>query len=81
MRYTAELFGKSWKKGGPILEFNTIKEAREWAESYGKIADSCTICDKRGRVVASHRRDMSEDGLRWFKVLVDSLKPRQGAIA
>lgn len=66
MKYTAEIFGPSWKQG-PTAEFETIAAAREWAESYGTTADSCTIRNTTGRDVAKHVRDKNGDGSRWFK--------------
>lgn len=65
-KYTAEIFGSGWKQG-PICEFDTITEARHWAESYGTTADSCTIYDRNGRPVAEHRRDTSDNGSRWYR--------------
>jgi hypothetical protein len=64
-RYAAELFGPSWKNG-PIMEFSTIREARNWAEEYGMTADKCVITNRSGVEVAQHRRDMNGDGARWF---------------
>lgn len=64
--YTAEIGGSSWSQG-PRHEFATIREARAWAEGYGTTADWCEISDKHGHVIASHRRDTSGDGLRWYR--------------
>ena len=66
MKYTAEMFGASWSQG-PRAEFSTIREAREWAESYGTTADSCTISDASGKPVAVHRRDPNGNGHTWFE--------------
>lgn len=55
MKYTAEIFGSSWTRG-PTAEFATVTEARQWAESYGNTADSCTI-SFNDRAIAWHRRD------------------------
>ena len=64
--YTAEIFGSSWSQG-PVAKFPTITAAREWAEEYCTTADSCTITDAKGRIVATHRRDTNGSGTRWFK--------------
>jgi hypothetical protein len=63
--YTAEIFGSSWKQG-PTATFTTIRECREWAEEYGTTADSCTIRDAGGRIVAQHRRN----GQDWFRASI-----------
>lgn len=39
---TAEIFGHGWRQG-PTAEFATIREAREWAESFGTTDDQATI--------------------------------------
>ena len=65
-RYRAELSGSSWRQG-PAAEFDTVREARQWAESYGTTADSCTIRDAKGREVGLHCRDISGNGMRWFR--------------
>lgn len=65
-KYHAKLYGSGWASG-PEQDFDTITAARKWAEEYGTTADSCTIKDKAGRVVAEHRRDMSGNGERWFR--------------
>ena len=65
-KYTAELSGHSWREG-PIAEFDTIREARQWAEAYGTAADRCSIRDAQGREVGLHCRDTSGHGLRWFR--------------
>jgi hypothetical protein len=67
--YTARIGGHSWSRG-PEAEFGTIRECRAFAESYGSTADYCTIEDHKGRAVASHRRDTSGDGMRWFRAEV-----------
>lgn len=64
--YTATLFGSSWANG-PTATFQTIRECREWAEEYGTTADSCSIRDRKGRIVGEHRRDISGNGTRWFR--------------
>lgn len=61
--YTAAIGGSSWSHG-PTAEFSTIREARAWAEEYGNTADYCTITDKKGRVVASHRQVNGH----WYRV-------------
>jgi hypothetical protein len=64
--YTAEMFGPIWAQG-PVATFDRIRDARQWAESYGDIgARSCEIRDARGAVVGSHR--YSPDG--WFRAEV-----------
>lgn len=63
--YTAELGGNSWKQS-PIAQFPTVAAARAWAEEYGTTADYCTITDKKGRVVASHRQSNGN----WFKASI-----------
>jgi hypothetical protein len=62
--YRAEIGGSSWKIG-PEAEFQTIEDAREWAESYGSTADGCAIRDKTGRLVAVHSRDPSSG--EWYE--------------
>jgi hypothetical protein len=69
MKYTAEIRGHSWARG-PQNEFNTIREAREWAESYGTTADACSIHVHKGKLVAEYRRDPNGDGTRWFKAVI-----------
>jgi len=64
-KYGARMFG------GPIgasiaVYCATITAAREYAESYGSAADSCTI-ERKGKVVALHVRDTSGSGRRWFR--------------
>lgn len=66
MKYRAKLSGHSWSIG-PQSYFDTIAEARRWAESYGNTADSCEITNKRGKTVASHRRSTENDGMSWFR--------------
>ena len=78
MRYRALLSGSSWREG-PAAEFRTIREAREWAESYGAMADECAIIDqhrwvpradhprREHPVVAVHRRDRDGGGTRWYR--------------
>ena len=62
--YIAEIGGDtiSW---GPVAQFATIREARVWAESYGATADWCSIKNRHGDVVASHRRNRSRH--RWYR--------------
>jgi hypothetical protein len=52
------------------VKFDTVRECREHAESYGQTADWCEIIDARGRLVASHRRDPNGDGTRWFRAVI-----------
>lgn len=68
-KYTAEIGGSSWSKG-PVLEFDSITDARKWAEEFGTTADWCRITDSKGREIASHRRDTSGDGMKWFEASV-----------
>lgn len=68
-KYQAEIGGSSWGEG-PKAEFDTIKAARAWAESYGTTADSCKIYNAKGRLVAEHRRDPNGDGTRWFRASI-----------
>lgn len=67
--YTAQIGGQSWSVG-PQAEFSTIREARYWAEEYGTTADWCSIYDPQGALVASHRRDTSGCGDRWYRAQV-----------
>lgn len=69
MTYTATISGSSWAQS-PTAQFATITAARAWAEEYGTTADRCTITDRKGRVIAEHRRDTSGDGCRWFKAAI-----------
>jgi hypothetical protein len=56
-KYAAHISGSSWSQGrGPRGFFNTIREARAWAESYGTTADWCEISTRSGRKVGEHRR-------------------------
>lgn len=66
MKYTAEIGGSSWNQG-PKAAFDTITDARQWAESYGTTADWCRITDRSGRVAAQHRRSTEGDGRKWYK--------------
>ena len=67
LKYNARIGGSSWSRG-PTADFQTIKECRDWAEDYGTTADWCVIHDRKGRVVAEHRRDPSSN--HWFKAWV-----------
>ncbi len=67
--YIANVGGSSWSRG-PAAEFATIRECRAYAESYGTTADHCEITDKKGRIVAAHRRDTSGGGCDWFRAAV-----------
>ena len=65
--YVAEL-GKQDSPATRTASFNTIADARRWAQQHGSAADWCVIrCG--GREVARHQRDPGGDGLRWFRVL------------
>lgn len=64
-KYTATLYGSSISNH-PGIECDTIREARDYAESYGNTADSCVI-ERNGREVARHMRDTSGNGLRWYR--------------
>ena len=68
--YTAEIGGNSLDEG-PRNVFDTIRECREYAESYGTTANWCSITDRSGCKVAEHRRDTSGDGSRWFRSTPD----------
>ncbi len=67
--YTAEMGGCDIA-AGEICEFPTIRAARAWAETHGHLAHFCSIRDRAGRLVASHRRDQSGDGVHWFAAAV-----------
>ena len=67
--YTAEIGGNSWAEGRRDV-FRTIRGCRKYAESFGTMADWCSITDAAGRKVAEHRRDTSGDGSRWFRSCV-----------
>lgn len=65
--YVAEL-GTRQSPATHTANFNTIADARQWAQGHGNAADWCVIrCG--GREVARHERDTTGDGLRWFRVL------------
>jgi hypothetical protein len=64
--YVAVVGGHAWSRG-PWREFRTIRECREWAESYGTTADWCQIKLRSGRVVGEHRRDTNGHGTEWFR--------------
>jgi hypothetical protein len=65
--YVAEL-GSRQSPATQTASFNTIADARQWAQGHGSAADWCVIrCS--GREVARHERDTGGDGLRWFRVL------------
>lgn len=72
-KYRAEIGGASWSQG-PVAFFDTIREARAWAEEYGTTADICVISNARnGVVVARHLRDTSKShAARWYKGEVQS---------
>jgi len=65
--YTAELSGSSWAQG-PVQIFATIRGARAWAEEYGDTAEGCRISDRKGNLVAYHRREPSSGT--WFRAAV-----------
>lgn len=65
--YKAEVGGASWS-AGPAATFRTVRECRQFAESFGTTADWCTILDWKGRKVGEHRRDTSGCGTDWFRV-------------
>lgn len=69
MKYFAAINGASWAHG-PVGHFDTIKQARKWAESFGDTADECAIfrvLAKRMRLVAVYKRDSNGNGQRWFR--------------
>jgi hypothetical protein len=62
-------------ESGPACHFPTITAAREWAEQFGNTATECRIylANAHGnyeKLVAIHNRDMSKDGMRWFRATV-----------
>lgn len=68
MKYTAEIFGPSWKQG-PVARFTTITAARRWAGEFGHTANKCEI--RRGeKLVAVHRRDPYGNGQCWYRARV-----------
>lgn len=67
MKYTASISGQTISPA-PDYHFDTITEARKWAESYGTSADRCSVCDKSGREVARHMRLGQSD--KWFNACV-----------
>jgi len=73
--YIAELGGSSLAQP-QTARFRTVGEAREWAQGHGVAADWCLVRNA-GRIVARHQRDISGDGVRWFRVLPE----RNGAAA
>ncbi len=67
--YDADIYGSN--VGNPYrIKFQTIKEAREYAESYGTQIDGAVIRNHNGKIVARHVRDTRGDGTRWFKASV-----------
>lgn len=68
MKYLAILTGSSIRND-IRAEFNTIRECRNWAESYGTTADVCNIWTGKNfdKNVAWHRRDTNGNGMRWFR--------------
>jgi hypothetical protein len=63
--------------------FNTLSEARRWAEGFGRAADECTICDRLENTVGLHVRDTTGEGLRWYRTPVpvpnqDTYLPARG---
>jgi len=52
---------------GVEIPFQTLTEARQWAESYGTTANSCHVYARSGRLVAAYHRDPNGDGTRWYK--------------
>lgn len=55
---------------GTRLEFPTITACRKWVEQFGTTADQCNIYNRKGQLVAQHRRDTSGKGDRWFRAEV-----------
>ena len=66
--YVADVGGAS-SMFAPV-QLPSVRECRAHAESYGCTADWCEISDAKGRLVASHRRDKSGDGIRWFRAQI-----------
>ncbi len=65
-KYVAQVGGSAFSRG-PTAYFDTVTEARAWAETYGETADWCEIYLRSGRLVGNHRRGT---GGRWFRATV-----------
>lgn len=63
MAYTAQMGGASWSRG-PQASFESVKDARQWAESYGNTADFCRIYDSNGRMIEEYCRSMTSGA--WY---------------
>jgi hypothetical protein len=57
--------GHQWAKG-PQVDVDTIREGREFGESYGTTADWVRIMDNRSGRTRVFMRDRNGDGTRWF---------------
>ena len=66
MTYTATISGSSWSRG-PVAQFASIDECRDWAEEYGTTADRCTVTDHDGDIVALFMRNPNGNGTEWFE--------------
>ena len=64
-KYTGEMFGSAGD--GVVADFPTVREIRDWAESYGNTMDLCVGYNGAGKIVALWRRDTTGDGRRWFR--------------
>jgi len=64
--YKAEVGGASVRVR--CVEFRTVRECREFAESFGSTADWCNIYDWKGRKVGEHRRTLANAPAdRWYR--------------
>jgi hypothetical protein len=65
--YTVRVGGGDWTDGPEIDEVGSIREGRDFIESYGTTADWGTVTDEdTGRTVV-FRRDPNGDGTRWYR--------------
>jgi hypothetical protein len=65
MEYRADITGSSWARR-QVSYFDTITDARAWAESYGTTADRCYIYSG-SRLIALHCRDTRGNGTNWYR--------------
>lgn len=64
-------YAKSYGEHCATIGFDTIREARRWAESLGTLADLVMIRkSSNDQLVAVHRRDTNGDGRRWSRATV-----------
>jgi hypothetical protein len=66
--YKVKVGGSSWEETGPEMDdVGSIREGRNFIESYGNTADWGTVTDEdTGRAVV-FRRDPNGDGARWYR--------------